>query len=107
MATETIQVGDIGTVFEFPITDDSGILDLTSATVKQIKFRKPKAGTLPAETVVKTASFVTNGSDGLLKYTTVADDIDRKGTWSVQAYVEIPDWKGHSNKKIFIVEDNL
>ena len=107
MAKETIQVGDIGTVFEFPITDSGATLDLSSATVKQIKFRKPKTSTLAAETVIKTATFATDGSDGVLTYTTAANDIDRKGTWSVQAYVEIPDWKGHSDIKIFIVGDNL
>lgn len=107
MAKETIQVGDIGTVFLFPITDGGTVLDLSSATVKQIKFRKPKTATLAAETVIKTAAFATNGLDGVLQYTTVLNDIDRKGTWSVQAYVEIPNWKGHSDIKIFIVGDNL
>lgn len=107
MAKETIQLNDVGTVFVFPITDGGATLDLSSATVKQVKFRKPKTATLAAETVTKTATFVTDGTDGLLKYTTVETDIDRKGTWSVQAYIEIPTWKGHSDIKIFIVGDNL
>lgn len=107
MAKETIQLNDIGTVFVFPITDGGAVLDLSSATVMQVKFRKPKTVTLAAETITKTASFVTNGTDGLLKYTTVSGDLDRKGTWSVQAYIEIPNWQGHSDIKIFIVGDNL
>lgn len=107
MAEETIQVGDIGTVFKFPITDGGAILNLFSATVKQIKFHKPRSGSLPGETFTREAAFVTDGTDGLLSYTTILNDIDRKGVWSVQAYVEIPNWKGHSDIKIFIVGDNL
>ncbi len=95
------------TIFEFPITNKGTVLDLSSATVKQIKFGKPKTGTLPAETVVKEAAFATDGTDGVLTYTTVAGDLDRKGIWKVQAYVEIPDWSGHSALGTFIVEDNL
>lgn len=107
MANETIQVGDEGTVFEFPITDEGGVLSLANAVVLQVKFRKPKAGLLEAETVIKTAILVTNGTDGKIKYTTIAGDIDRAGRWSVQAYIELPDWKGHSEVKIFQVKDNL
>ena len=107
MAKETIQVDDEGTVFEFPIKDNGAVLDLSSATIKQIKFKKPKTSTLAAETITKTASFATDGTDGILTYTTVAGDIDRKGTWYVQAYVEIPDWKGHSEVEVFIVRENL
>ena len=88
MATNevTIVVGDIGTVYEITVKDSTGaIVDISSATVtKKIKFEKPDQTTMD-----KNASFVTDGTDGKLKYTFIIGDIDQSGTWKAQGYVEL------------------
>ena len=65
MAVNEIHVGDIGTVFTLTIKDGSSVIDLSGATTKQIILRKPDRVT----SSTKTASFVTDGSDGKIKYT--------------------------------------
>ena len=99
-----IHVGDIGTIFEVEIVDcDATVISVQSATVKQIIFRKPD-GT----TVVKSAVFTTDGADGLIQYTIVADDLDMSGTnWHIQGFVVLPSGEWYSNYGQFTVWDNL
>jgi hypothetical protein len=73
-AVDSVWVGDIGTVFEIDVGED-----ISTATTKQIYFKKPNGATL-----TKTATFTTDGTDGKIEYTTVADDIDVAGTWQIQ-----------------------
>lgn len=102
MAEEEIHKGDIGTVFEVTIKDDGAAVNISGVAVKQLKFVKPD-GTV----VTQTAGFKTDGTDGILTYTTIADDLDASGTWRVQAYVEwAAGWKGHSDMIPFKVYDN-
>ncbi len=80
-----IKLNDIGTTFTLTITDDDGVaVDITGATTKSIIFLKPDG---VSET--KTAAFGSDGSDGIISYTTVAGDLDTAGLWHVQAYVDI------------------
>ena len=83
-------IGDIGTV----ITLETGI-DLTGASVAQIKIKKPN-GT----TVAKAATIATT----TLTYTTIAGDLDLEGAYTVQAYAVIGAWKGHGAPAHFYVE---
>ncbi|NLB81929.1 MAG: hypothetical protein GX800_10065, partial [Clostridiaceae bacterium] len=53
------------------------------------------------------AEFDSDGTDGKLKYTTIAGDIDTVGRWQVQAYVEIGAAKYYSTKCTFVVQSNL
>jgi hypothetical protein len=80
-----IYVGDKGT----EIILDTGI-DLTTATLVKILAIKPSQTTaLWTATVYDTTK---------IKYTTSqADEGDwtETGTWKLQAYVELPVWKGH------------
>lgn len=81
MVKNEIHVGDTGTVFEITIKDDMSVVDVSGATTKQIFFLKPD------ETVLtKTAAYVTDGSDGKIKYISLADDFDAEGAWGIQAY---------------------
>ena len=83
MASGEVHNGDIGTVFEFTITDQDGVVvDISSATTKQIFIKSPYG-----RTQTKTASFTNSGSDGKIKYTTVSGDINAIGDWILQAYV--------------------
>jgi len=99
---QDIREEDIGSTFELTVTDDSIALDLTTATIKQIKFGKPDG-----VTVIQTASFVTDGSDGKIEYVTVESDLDVVGKWKLQAYVEMGGGKWHSTMDYFNVIANL
>jgi hypothetical protein len=77
-----IFVGDIGT----QIIVDTGEA-LASATVLQLKIKKPD-GTK----VTKTATITETTK---LLYSTIAGDLNLAGEYIVQAYVELPGWKGH------------
>ena len=103
MSGEEIHKGDIGTVFEVTVKDDETAVDISEVAIKQLKFVKP-GGTVVAQTAV----FKTDGTDGILTYTTIADDLDAAGAWKVQAYIEwSAGWKGHSDILEFDVHDNV
>lgn len=76
---------DVGTILTITVVDDDGVaVDISGATSKQIVFLKPD------ETVVtKTAVFVSDGSDGKIKYTTIAGDLDIVGLWHIQPLIDI------------------
>ncbi len=104
MATcvQEVHLLDIGTVFEVTLKDCDTPIDISSATTQQIIFRKPD-GT----SVTKTAIFASDGTDGKLRYVTIADDLDQIGTWKIQAKVEIPSGTWSSNIDKFKVYSNL
>jgi hypothetical protein len=99
---QEIHVGDIGTVFEVELKDCLTIVNISSATVKQIIFQKPTG-----EVLTKTAIFSTDGTDGKLRYITVANDLDLAGTWKIQAKVVLPSGTWSSNVDKFKVYSNL
>ena len=76
-----ISVGDVGTV----ITLDCGV-DISTATVKTIKVRKPTGETV---SWAATLSEIT-----AMSYTTGSGDLDIAGTWHFQAVVTMPGWTG-------------
>ena len=81
---------DVGTVLEATILDSAGaVIDVSTATTKTLKLVKPSGAVLN-----KTATFTTDGSDGKIRYATIANDLDSVGTWRIQAYIEL----GASNK---------
>ena len=100
--SDNIQVGAIGLIITLTITEDDVAVNISSATTKQIKIRKPD-GTVMA----KTAAFTTNGSDGKVTYTTVADDIDLAGEYKAQAYVVMTGFMGHSTIVTFDAKRNV
>lgn len=99
-----VHVGDIGTVFEATIKDQDGaVVDVSTAAVRQLLFKKPDGTVVP-----KTATLVTSGVDGKVKYVTgVAGDIDQPGEWFLEGYVEIGSGKWHSDVLAFTVADYL
>ncbi len=104
MADTIIHVGDVGTIIRLTITEDDNTtaVDVSLASVKKFYFQKPDGAKLN-----KAAEFNTDGTDGKLKYTITAGDIDTAGRWQVQAYVEIGAAKYYSTKTTFSVHSNL
>lgn len=103
MTTIYVHNGDIGTIFRLTITDTDGTaIDVSTATVKYIYFQDP-SGNKSQET----AAFTTDGSDGIIQYTTVDGDIDEVGTWMVQGYVETSLGKFWTEKDSFKVYSTL
>ena len=102
MAANEIHEGDIGTVFEITVMDGDDVVPIQTATTKEIVFEKPSTVTVTQDGV-----FVTDGTDGMLKYTTILDDLNETGLWKIQAYVEMPGWEGHSDIGKFRVHKNL
>ena len=101
--TTIVHKNDIGTIFRLTITDtDDAAVDVSSATVKFIYFKKPD-GTKAK----KTAVFYTDGSDGIIQYVGVSGDIDQAGEWQVQGYVETSDGKFFSEIADFTVRATL
>ncbi len=99
---DTPRVGDVGTVIEMLIQEDGSAMDLSGATTMQIIFRKPDGSKLE-----KDASFKTDGTDGRLKYTIGAGDLDQVGVWSCQAKVIFAGGLWTSSINSFEVLENL
>ena len=96
------QKDDIGTVITVTVTESGTAKDISSATTKQFYMRDPNG-----DEVAKTAEFVTDGSDGQLKYTTIADDLDVAGTWWIQAKITPPSATFRTSIGEFEVGDNI
>lgn len=99
MSCAEIHLNDIGTVFTATILDeDDAVVDISTYTPKQLIFTKPSA-----TKVTQTASFVTDGTDGQIKYTSIAGDLDEEGLWQLQGIVST----FHTNIVTFKVYRNL
>lgn len=87
------RVGVIGAILEVQFVDSAGDADdVSTATVRKIRI-KLKGGRTAKEF---TASFTTDGTDGKIRYVTIATtDIPLAGTWEIQGYLEMTGgWKG-------------
>ena len=75
-------------------------VDLTTATVREIHYRKPSGATglWSGATLVGTR---------VLRHVTVAGDIDEFGSWDFQPYAEKPGWKGWGRMQTVMVEDHI
>lgn len=79
------QENAIGVVFKLTVKEDGVIVDINSATTKQMIFTKADGVVL-----TKTASFLTDGTDGVLKYVSIAGDLTPAGDWQVQGRLVLP-----------------
>lgn len=102
MAIEEIHVGDIGTVFKIVFKDGTSIVNISGATTKNIIFCKPD-GTKDT----KAGTFTTDGTDGILEYTTVSGDLNIKGIWKIQGFITTSDGSWSSSTGIFEVHNNI
>ena len=83
--------GDEGTV----IILDCGA-DVSSATVRKIKVRKPSG--------VQIEWAAQAEGTNAIKYVVQAGDVVLPGSWWVQAYIEMPGWKGRGEWSELLVE---
>lgn len=84
MAANEVRVGDIGTRFKVTLKDGASVVSLSSATTKQIILKKPDGTKL-----TKSATFSSDGADGIMYYDTVSGDLDVAGVWKLQGKVVI------------------
>jgi hypothetical protein len=77
-------------------------LDISSASTKTIIIEKPDNTIISAS-----ATFLTDGTDGIIYYRTVVGDLNQAGTYNVQSYLVMPDFVGYSTPASFTVYANL
>lgn len=102
MAENEIRQGDIGTVLRLTVMDGADIVNISSASIKQMIFTKPSMAKM-----TKDATFTTDGTDGQIEYVTVEGDLNEVGIWYRQAYIVMSGWTGHSDTSSFPVHPNL
>lgn len=92
-----IHVADKGTQIIGTFKDcNSVVLDISLATTKVINFELPAA----ASSFDRAGSFVTNGTDGKLKYTLVTGDIGVAGYWHLQGRVVFADGREFRSDRV-------
>lgn len=80
-----IHMHDVGTIFRVTITDSGSPVNLSSGVSASnvLLMRKPDGTTASFP-----ASFVTDGTDGLISYTVSGSDVlNQSGTWQLSANV--------------------
>lgn len=99
---DKVYINDIGTSFRATIKEDDVAVPINDATTKEFVFQPPDG-----ISITKTASFYTDGSDGIIQYLTVDGDMNVSGLWKLQARIVTPTWNGRSDMVEFKVFDNL
>ena len=98
------QFNDIGTLLKVQIVDENDeSIDISSATSKWILLLKPDKVT----SLLKPASFSTDGTDGYIEYATVDGDLDQLKSWKIQGRVTTPLGTWTSKKGKFTVLSNI
>ena len=98
----TIQKNDIGTEFDITFKEAGVAVNISSATTKSLIFRAPDD-----TTTTYAGTFITDGTDGKLRYTTVTTDIDQAGHWHIQGKVILSTGTFFSSVEDFYVLPNL
>lgn len=76
-----IQVGSVGATIELTIKDQAGVvIDLSAATLTNALYMRAPGNRL----LVRTPSLLTDGTDGIVYYDTIAGDIVQFSAWQVQ-----------------------
>jgi len=102
MPANEIHVNDVGTLFTLTIKDGDSAVNISSATTKKIIIKKPSGTKLTYST-----AFVSDGTDGKMKYNAVSGDLDEAGTYKLQSYVIISDGTFYTDITSFKVYRNL
>lgn len=102
MASEEIHKNDIGITFKVTLKDGTTVVDISSASVKNIILGKPDGTKL-----TKAGSFTTDGTDGILQYNTISGDLDIIGIWDIQAQITLPSGSWKSDIASFDVFGNI
>jgi hypothetical protein len=103
MTCETeAHLGDIGFRLIATFVEDGVDVNISTATAKSIVLRSP-AGIISTHS----ATFLTDGTDGIVYYATVSGDLDEVGIWKIQGIISIGGGTYHSNITSFKVYPNL
>lgn len=98
-----IQKNDVGLAIRVTIKDqDDIVVDVSGATTKELIFKKPDDSI-----VTKTASFYTDGTDGVIQYVTESNFLDTAGIWSVQGHIVLAGGEWKTTIDEFSVNKNL
>jgi len=85
------------------IKDQDGVVvDVSAASVLQIKLKKPGA-----VSVTRTATLTGAGTDGQIQYQVIASELDTPGEWERQARVVLAAKPYSSDISRFPVRENL
>lgn len=110
MSNDPFYMNDWGHLLKLTITEDDATVDISTATAKEIILKSPSG-----VSKTRTASFYTDGTDGILTYTTidavvgppaVTADIDEVGEWEIQARVTFSSGKFHTTTAKFVVQNH-
>jgi hypothetical protein len=101
MAANEIHKNDVGTEFRITILEDAAAVNVAAST-NYIKFSKPDN-----TVVTQSGSLYTDGTDGIIKYTSVSGDLDTVGTWKLQAFIDFGATEFYSDISTFKVHKNL
>jgi len=102
MASNEIHVGDIGTTLQLTFKNDGTVVDISSASNIYIILQGPDDSP-----ITKSASLVSDGTDGKAKYVTVSGDFDTAGAWKIQGKVVFVSTTYYSDIHNFTVHKNL
>ena len=102
MSWQNIHVDDYGWTGRQPLVQDKVAQDISSYTTRQFIF-KPPTGAVK----VKTATFDTDGVNGVLKYVIESGVIDQVGEWKVQARIAKSGAEITSDEIAFMVQPRL
>lgn len=98
-----IQENSVGVLFKVTLIDCGGsAIDISSVITKQFWFQDPNNATY-----TKTATFVTDGTDGQLEYVTGSGFLTPAGKWRFQAFVASVSGNYPSEIQSFKVKGNL
>jgi hypothetical protein len=81
------------------------VVNLQGNTVLEFLFGPPASSGLA--TFARAATFITNGSDGGMQYTTVTTDFTQPGQWYVQAKYVIGGTPKYTSTRNFYVYPNI
>ena len=95
-----LHVGDVGTEIILSLVDGSEPADLTGMTTATIKIQRPDR-----TSVTITAALDGEAVDGVIKGTVATGTFTVRGNYTIQAYLVIGTWSGHSQSaKVYVSE---
>lgn len=103
MPNQSCQADDVAVVLIVQIVDPAGaVIDVSAATNMVIKLGLPDGATKDL-----TAVLHTNGTDGKIKYTTIAGDLAQVGAYRIQGKLNVAGGLKSSFVGSFSVLDNI
>lgn len=94
---------DIGSVIRVTVKENGAIFNASGAIGKTMKLKKP-SGVVEE----RPAEFQTDGSNGIVQYTTVENDLNEVGPWTGQVFLDFAaSQKWHTEPFNFTVGENL